>query len=1342
MRNLFTLFVLIGMSLGVQSVWGQCSDLFISEYIEGSSNNKAVEIYNPTAASIDLTDYVLYRYSNGATTPNDSLFPQGMISAYGVYVIGNSSASAAITSVSDTTHNLTLYNGNDALSLIKISTSDTLDIIGIIGNNPGASWPVGTGATRDFTLVRMAGVDAGTTDWAVGATQWDVHPQDDFGFIGSHGSSCDPNYVPVYPIGLVTADNDGDGLGDSVGVSAEFVGVVHGVDLQGNPSNVQFTLIDGTGGIGVANFGDSFGYTVTEGDEVRVPGTIGHFNGLTQIGPDTIIVLSTGNPLQIPMTITSLDESTESEMIRFEHAWLVNPADWPTSTGNKNMDVTNGMDTILVRIDSDTDIDGTVGPPADTFNVVGIGGQFDSSSPHLDGYQLLPRYLADFTADTAVIYDSGLPKYAIDLVTNDAIGDGLGDSLGVACQLTGIVHGVDMQGSPSNIQFTIIDATGGISVTNFSNSFGYDVTEGDSVVVAGVIDDFNGLTQMDPDTIVYVSSGNALSTPAVITSLDESTESEMVRFNNAVLIDANQWPNAGSSANVEITNGSDTITVRIDSDTDIDGSPAPTDTFDIVGIGGQFDNSAPHLSGYQLLPRYMPDVMPTMTGFNGLPIYPIDLVSNDGDGDGRGDSVGVACEVRGVVHGVDLDGDANDLVFTIIDGTGGMGVANFGNALGYTVNEGDSIHVAGSVTEFRGLTQMGNLDTIIFISSGNPIQTPVAVTSLGEDTEGEVIQFNNAYLITPSQWPGSGSSANVDVTNGTDTITVRIDSDTDVDGMPAPSGLFNVAGIGGQFTFDDPPLDGYQLLPRYMPDIMDIPAPGFSFSATSATVGESGGSVAIGVQLPTAFPDTTTVDVSINLGTSTATATSDFNNWMDTTLTFPAGNVGPLMLSVDIIDDMEVESDETIIVELSNPTSGPVLGDSVMTITIEDNDFPQYPIGILTADSDMDGIGDSLGVVCQVQGIVYGIDFQGNNNIQFTVIDSTGGINIFNFGDELGYTVQEGDEVLVPGEVVVFNGLTELDPDTIIVLSTGNPLGAPAVVTNLDESTESEFIRMECLALLDTSQWPTSGGSVNLQATNGVDTFTVRIDSDTDINGTLPPTKKWLNITGLGGQFDGSTPPVGGYQILPRYQADIEERPDPTVSFEVIADSAGEGDGSYTLIITQTDGNPDSSTVGISLDEMGSTAINGDDFSFVPTTVRLGGCGESSVSISITILEDADMEGDETIVLFLNETTNNVIKGIDTITVTIVDNDAGAISDLLPQGAISMFPNPADQQVQLQSSYHMEQISVRNLLGQELLHKSNVGLETALNISQLPAGVYLILVNTDEGMWRQRLLIE
>jgi hypothetical protein len=175
-------FTLLITSIG----YSQCNELFFSEYIEGSSSNKAFEIYNPTSEAIDLSDYVVYRNNNGSLTPTDSLFPQGILENEAIFVVANPSASAAIMAEQDTSHTMTFYNGDDALWLKNISTGDTLDIIGDIGVDPGSGWPVGVGATNNFTLIRMIGINSGQTNWAIGATQWDVFPIDMTDSLGSH----------------------------------------------------------------------------------------------------------------------------------------------------------------------------------------------------------------------------------------------------------------------------------------------------------------------------------------------------------------------------------------------------------------------------------------------------------------------------------------------------------------------------------------------------------------------------------------------------------------------------------------------------------------------------------------------------------------------------------------------------------------------------------------------------------------------------------------------------------------------------------------------------------------------------------------------------------------------------------------------------------------------------------------------------------------------------------------------------------------------------------------------------------------------------------------------------
>ena len=66
-----------------------CSELFISEYVEGPGNNNAIEIYNPTNSSIDLAGYTINRYSNGASSGPESFQLGGTIASGDVIVIGN-----------------------------------------------------------------------------------------------------------------------------------------------------------------------------------------------------------------------------------------------------------------------------------------------------------------------------------------------------------------------------------------------------------------------------------------------------------------------------------------------------------------------------------------------------------------------------------------------------------------------------------------------------------------------------------------------------------------------------------------------------------------------------------------------------------------------------------------------------------------------------------------------------------------------------------------------------------------------------------------------------------------------------------------------------------------------------------------------------------------------------------------------------------------------------------------------------------------------------------------------------------------------------------------------------
>jgi hypothetical protein len=166
-------------------------DLFFSEYIEGSSNNKALEIYNPTQNDIDLTLYKVKLAGNGGAWGNEIAL-EGTLAPGHVYIVYNSSAAAEITSIGNIISNVTYYNGDDALGLFK---SDVLiDAIGLQGEDPGTAWDVAavSNATIEHTLVRKPEVNYGNTSWysAAGTTadnsEWVVYDQDEFSYLGSH----------------------------------------------------------------------------------------------------------------------------------------------------------------------------------------------------------------------------------------------------------------------------------------------------------------------------------------------------------------------------------------------------------------------------------------------------------------------------------------------------------------------------------------------------------------------------------------------------------------------------------------------------------------------------------------------------------------------------------------------------------------------------------------------------------------------------------------------------------------------------------------------------------------------------------------------------------------------------------------------------------------------------------------------------------------------------------------------------------------------------------------------------------------------------------------------------
>ena len=169
------------------------AELFFSEYVEGSSNNKALEIYNGTGASIDLAAnaYSVQMFFNGSPTAGLTINLTGTVAAGDVYVLAQSSANLAILAQADQTNGAGWYNGDDAIVLRKGTT--IIDSFGQVGSDPGAEWGSGLQSTADNTLRRNSTVCAGdtnSTDAFNPSVEWDGFATDNVADLGSHTASC------------------------------------------------------------------------------------------------------------------------------------------------------------------------------------------------------------------------------------------------------------------------------------------------------------------------------------------------------------------------------------------------------------------------------------------------------------------------------------------------------------------------------------------------------------------------------------------------------------------------------------------------------------------------------------------------------------------------------------------------------------------------------------------------------------------------------------------------------------------------------------------------------------------------------------------------------------------------------------------------------------------------------------------------------------------------------------------------------------------------------------------------------------------------------------------------
>lgn len=328
----------MGLAVAGLPMAGAANPLIISEYIEGSGNNKAIEIANTGNEAVPLEAWELQVFFNGNDSPGLTVNLSGSIAPDGTHVFASSNAADAVLAQTDQLSGAGLFNGNDAVVLLNGGAA--VDRVGRVGEDPGSAWSGDGIGTQNDTLRRRPDALGGDSNTRA--------PFDPASVFTSHGLDN------VEDLGQFGSDS-GDGGGDSpafgaCGDDATRIAAIQGEGarspLKGEPVRIEAVVsavmpdLDGFFLEAPAPQRDNnpmtsealFVYapdqTVDEGRRIRIAGSVAEYNGQTQLGNITDLVGCGGGTLPEPASLSlpaedSEREALESQRVRIDQTLTV-----------------------------------------------------------------------------------------------------------------------------------------------------------------------------------------------------------------------------------------------------------------------------------------------------------------------------------------------------------------------------------------------------------------------------------------------------------------------------------------------------------------------------------------------------------------------------------------------------------------------------------------------------------------------------------------------------------------------------------------------------------------------------------------------------------------------------------------------------------------------------------------------------------------------------------------------------------------------------------------------------------------------------------------------------------
>ncbi len=706
--------------------------------------------------------------------------------------------------------NISLSYADADLVAAGVVDESTLNVVG----SNGTLWTQIPAAVRDpaDNTLQIAGVSS-LLDYAIaysgGVTRKIVT-------IAQARKDDDHDFVPDYKV-------SGDTL------------VVYGVVISPNlgATYSSYYIQDATAGIDVYK---STKMSFSIGDSVFVIGTVTQNKGLTEISPlaaDSAHFGLLKHNAVIPKAkhLTLHDyvlnaETYEGSLVEVDSLYKASG----TWGSGQNVYVTNAAhtDTTILYINANTSVASST-EPTYPINLVGSGSQYTSSVPANNGYEIIPRDTTDISK-TKLLSVVTIADAKVDL-NHDFIPDHsvTGDIL----MVTGVVTSPNLGALSNYSSYFIQDNTGGIDVyCPTLESFQI----GDSLVVIGTLDVFNGLTELvplvaDSAHFGYLKHNAVLPKPKLLSlhsfvrtaSYAESYEGQLVQLDTLYKA-SGTWPGAGSSASVYMTGSSkaDTMQLFVNKNTDVPGWKEPAYPINLVGVVSQYGTDS---TGYEIIPRDTTDISKTKL----ISVVTIADAKVDLNHDFIPDHsvTGDTLMVSGVVTSPNLGALSNYSSYFMQDNTGGVDV--YCPTL-ESFQIGDSLVVIGTLDVFNGLTEIVPLvaDSAHFgyVKHHAVLPKPkllslhsfVRTASYAESYEGQLVQLDTLYKASGT-WPGAGTSASVYLTSASkaDTMQLFVNKNTDVAGWKEPAYPINVVGVVSQYGTDS---TGYEIIPRDTTDIV------------------------------------------------------------------------------------------------------------------------------------------------------------------------------------------------------------------------------------------------------------------------------------------------------------------------------------------------------------------------------------------------------------------------------------------------------------------------------------------------------------------------------------------